>query len=130
MQSRNMNNPPNIISSALQNSETPQLQNTITPFPQFRDAVIRHEIDPRRLAKFFAGFSDSLKAAGISLPDHESENGSYFDSVAASLASPERLPARVRTALFTLESAAARENQHLLDDAIKRRIPNVSLTPY
>src|SRR5258706_12743312 len=124
-----MQNQTNINTSALQNSETSQLQNSLTPFPQFRDAVARHAIDPRRLAKFFGGFTDSLKSAGISFPDHESANGGYYDSISAALASPERLPAPVRDALFTLETAAELENQNRLDEALNRRIPNVSLTP-
>src|SRR5258706_3453954 len=111
------------------NIPTPVLQNLTPPFPAFRDAVARHAIDPRRLHKFFNGFSDSLKAAGISFPDHESANGSYFDSISAALASAERLPAPVRTALLTLETAATLENQNRLDEALNRRIPNVSLTP-
>src|SRR5712672_2733038 len=124
-----MQNQTNISPSALQNSEPPQFPNSITPFPQFRDAVARHAIDPRRLAKFFGGFTDSLKSAGISFPDHESANGSYYDSISAALASPERLPAPVRVALFTLETAAELENPNRLDEALNRRIPNVSLTP-
>jgi hypothetical protein len=124
-----MNNQTNINTSALQNSETPQLQHSIIPFPQFRDAVSRHHIDPRRLHKFFNGFSDSLKASGISLPDHESVNGSYYDAISVALSSPERLPAPVRVALLTLETAAELENQNRLDEALNRRIPNVSLTP-
>src|SRR5258708_22653212 len=104
-------------------------KNASAPSPAFSEAVARHDIDPRRLAKFLGPFSDSLKAAGISFPDHESANGSYFDSISAALASAERLPAPVRTALLTLETAATLENQNRLDEALNRRIPNVSLTP-
>ena len=103
--------------------------NTSEPFPAFSEAVARHDIDPRRLAKFFGPFSESLSAVGISFPGHESANGSYFDSISAALASPELLPAPVRAALSTLETAATLENQNRLDDALNRRIPNVSLTP-
>ncbi len=122
-----MNNQTNINTSALQNSETPQLQNFVTPFPAFSVAVRRHHIDPRRLHKFFNGFSEALRSSGISFPDHEAVNGDYYDSISAALASANRLPSPVRVALLTLETAALPENAARLDDAIQRRIPNVSL---
>ena len=56
----------------------------------------------------------------------ESEDASYFDSLAPILGSAA-LPDRLRAALFTLETAAASESRERLDSAIQRRIPCVSL---
>src|SRR5207245_11327960 len=49
-----------------------------------------------------------------------------FTALAAVLAS-SALPNRLRSALFTLETAAASESRERLDSAIQRRIPCVSL---
>src|SRR6266571_421147 len=93
----------------------------------FSQPEILLQIGSRRLAKLFDGFGDDLKAASILLPSSESENGSYFDSLAPILGS-SALPDRLRAALFTLEAAASPENQDRLDSAIQRRIPCVSLS--
>ena len=64
---------------------------------------ILQQIGSRRLAKLFDAFGDDLKAASILLPSPETENGSYFDSLAPELES-SALPDRLRAALFTLEA--------------------------
>src|SRR6266478_8561717 len=92
----------------------------------FIQPAILRQIGSRRLAKLFDGYGDDLKAASILLPTAESENGSYFDSLAPILGS-SALPDRLRGALFTIEAAASPENQDRLDSAIQRRIPCVSL---
>jgi hypothetical protein len=101
--------------------------NTTTPFPIISRALDYQLIEPARLNKFLAPFSVELAAGGISFPDHESANGSYYDSINAALASPDRLPAPLRIALLTLEKAAAPDNANRLDDAIQRRIRCVNL---
>src|SRR5437667_2043152 len=93
----------------------------------FSQPEILLQIGSRRLAKLFDGFRDDLKAANILLPSSESENGSYFDSLAPILGSAA-LPNRLRAALFTLETAVSPDNRDRLEDAIQRRIPCVSLT--
>ena len=95
----------------------------------FTQPEILQQIGSRRLAKLFDAFGDDLKAASILLPSPETENGSYFDSLAPELES-SALPDRLRAALFTLEAAASPENRERLDSAIQRRIPCVSLSPY
>src|SRR5438552_1535978 len=104
----------------------PQPNTSLLPF--FTQPAILQQIGPRRLSKLFDGFRDDLKAANVLLPTSESGNGSYFDSLAAILASSPNLPERLRNALFTLEAAVSPENQHLLDSTIQRRIPCVSIT--
>jgi len=93
----------------------------------FTQPEILRQIGSRRLAKLFDGFRDDLKTASILLPTAESENGSYFDSLARILDS-SALPDALRGALFTIEAAAASKNQDRLDSAIQRRIPSVSLS--
>jgi hypothetical protein len=68
-----------------------------------------------------------LRSAGITLPDHETANGSYFDAVTSAVALPDRLPAPLRAALLTLENAASAQNQDLMDQSIARRIPCVAV---
>jgi putative DNA primase/helicase len=68
-----------------------------------------------------------LHSAGITLPDHETANGSYFDAVTSAVALPDRLPAPLRAALLTLENAASAQNQDLMDQSIARRIPCVAV---
>src|SRR6266404_5156193 len=94
----------------------------------FSQPEILRQIGSRRLAKLLDGFGDDLKAGSILLPNSESENGSYFDSLAPVLRS-STLPDRLRAALFTLEAATSPENQDRLDSAIQRRIPCVSVSP-
>src|SRR5882724_8857317 len=92
----------------------------------FTQPEILHQIGSRRLAKLFDGFRDHLKTASILLPTAESENGSYFDSLARILGS-STLPDALHGALFTIEAAASPENRDRLDSAIQRQIPCVSL---
>ncbi len=93
----------------------------------FSQPAILQQIGVRRLTKFLDGFSDDIRAANVLLPDAESENGDYFNLLAAVLGGAV-LPARLRAALLMLEAAASRENQDCLDSTIQRRIPNVSLS--
>jgi len=52
-------------------------------------------------------------------PDNaESQNGSYFDSLAATLGSDVKLPDRLRTTLLALETTALPENDKQLDAAL------------
>jgi len=99
--------------------------NTLT---QFNKPAILKGIGSIRLAMFLNGFTNELKAFNIPLPDPESANGSYFDSLAVLLSSPAVLPERLSAALFTLEKAASPENHACLESIIQRRIPCVSLT--
>src|SRR5207245_3222791 len=98
-----------------------------TPLHYFSQPAILQQIGVRRLAKLLDGFSDDLRAANVLLPDAESENGDYFNLLAAVFRAAV-LPARLHTALFTLETAASPENQDRLDSTIQRRIPCVSLS--
>ncbi len=115
------------MNNHMQKSSIPHSALPIPHSNPFRDAVLRHEIDPRRIAKFFGPFGDSLQAAGIVIPDHEQANGNYHDIVATILSDPDLLPESIRNGLITLGNAAAAENESRLDDAIKRRIPNVGI---
>jgi hypothetical protein len=119
----NLNPPP----SSIHESTDPSIHLCADPFPAFSRALDYQLIEPARLNKFLAPFSVELAAGGISFPDHESANGSYYDSINAALASPDRLPAPLRIALLTLEKAAAPDNANRLDDAIQRRIRCVNL---
>src|ERR1043166_2794019 len=101
--------------------------NTTTTFPILTQALAHQLIEPARLNKFFSPFREELAAADVSLPDHESANGNYYESISAALASPAQLPAPLRVALMTLEKAAAPDSANRLDDAIHRRIPCVNL---
>ena len=101
---------------------------TMKDLEYFIQPAILRQIGSPRLGKFFDGFHDDLKSASILLPRSETENGSYFDSLAPILGS-SALPRRLRSTLLTLEAAAAPENQDRLDTAIQRRIPCVSLSP-
>src|SRR5437773_9619928 len=131
-----MNNQTNLNTSALQNSETPQLQQpaaprlceggTITQFPFFIQPEILQQIGPARLDKFLRVFAQELSANGIRIPDPESLNGNYFSSVSDLFAS-RALPDHLAKMLIALEKAASPENAAWLDDAIKRRIPCVSI---
>src|SRR5258707_6894350 len=93
----------------------------------FTQPEILSQIGSRRLAKLVDAFRDDLKTASIVLPSSETENGSYFDSLAPMLGS-SALPDRLRAALLSLEAAASPDNREHLDSAIQRRIPSVSLS--
>src|SRR6266481_4833803 len=93
----------------------------------FTQPTILKQIGPVRLALFFAGFTEELKASNIVLPtmDHEKEND--FPGLAAALVPDERLPERLRKALFTLEEAASPENHDRLHETTNRRLPCIGL---
>src|SRR4051794_41080790 len=93
----------------------------------FTQPEILQQIGSRRLEKLFHAFRDDLDAEHVVLPTPESQNGSYFDSLAATLASHAKLPDRLQKTLFTLEAAASPENRPLLDSALQRRLFLVSL---
>src|SRR5438093_10823172 len=102
----------------------------------FTQAGILQQIGSVRLAKFFDGFTDGLRAANVVLPTPPDplyaaalENEKYFNSMAAMLAAPAPLSERLATALLTLEEAASPENRQRLQDAIFRRIPRVGVNP-
>ena len=98
------------------------------PLHIFAHPATLRQIGSFRLARFLQAFHDDLTAANALLPTPDSENGDYFDSLAAILAAPEHLPNRLRAALFTLEAAATPENHDRLQAAIQRRIPRVELS--
>ena len=67
-----------------------------------------------------------MHLADIILPPPESENGDYLAAVAKLLASPDRLPEPLLSALLAIERIAAPENQACLDTAIALHLPCVS----
>src|SRR4051812_18675095 len=94
----------------------------------FTRAEILQAIGKPRLAKFLRAFTDELQCANLLLPSPDSENGHYFDLLAALLTNANNpLPDRLRHTLLTLENAAAPENQARLDLAIQQRIPCMSM---
>src|SRR6267378_2926090 len=88
--------------------------NVMKDLEYFSQPEILRQIGSRRLGKLFDSFRDDLKAASTVLPSAESENGSYFDSLAPMLGS-SALPERLRAALCTLETAASPNNRERLD---------------
>src|SRR5437667_3597522 len=117
---------------AINVSNSPPIQPTATPsihspnsLHLFTQPAILQQIGTRRLSKFFGYFRDEAETAKIP-PPPDSENESYFNSLATVLAS-SALPGGLRAALLTLEVAASSENRQHLDSAIQRRIPCVSL---
>src|SRR6266478_2246677 len=96
----------------------------------FTQPAILQVIGPRRLALLLSAFDADLKASNLVLPQPQpnSDNVRYFSELAAVLALPQRLPERLRDALFTLEAAASPENERRVWAAIKRRIPCVSVS--
>jgi len=95
---------------------------------QFTQPTILKQIGPIRLAKFFKGFAEELKASNIVLPTMDYEKDNDFPGLAAALVPAERLPDRLRNALFTLEEAASLENHDRLHETTNRRLPCISLT--
>ena len=93
----------------------------------FTQPEILQQIGSRRLEKLFHAFRDDLKTEHAVLPTAESQNGSYFDSLAATLATHAKLPDRLQKTLLTLETAASLEKRPLLDSAIQRPLSSVSL---
>ena len=94
----------------------------------FTQPEILDQIGSRRLEKLFHAFRDDLATEHAVLPTPESQNGSYFDSLAATLESDQKIPDRLRTTLLALEAAASPENRPLLDSAIQRRIPTIAVS--
>src|SRR5437899_254243 len=96
----------------------------ISPFAQ---PEILQQIGPARLAKFLSGFNAPLEAAHISMPTPGPDTGAYVNSVAGILASPSLLREPLRAAISALERLASPGNADILDSALARHIPCVSL---
>jgi hypothetical protein len=94
----------------------------------FTQPEILEQIGSRRLEKLFHPFRDDLETEHLILPTPESQNGSYFHSLAATLESDAKLPERLRNTLLALETGALSENGNHLDAAIQRRIPNIAVS--
>ncbi len=99
----------------------------------FTQPTILKQIGPVRLALFFAGFAEELKASNIVLPTMDYEKENDFPGLAAALVPAERLPDRLRKALFTLEEAASPENHDRLHETtrlprITSRVPPVRIS--
>jgi len=62
---------------------------------QFTQPTILKQIGPIRLAKFFEGFAEELKASNIVLPTMDYEKDNDFPGLAAALVPAERLPDRL-----------------------------------
>src|SRR6266567_1488073 len=98
-----------------------------TRLKYFTQSEILQQIGIARLFKLLDEYADDLKGVHIVLPTPGSERDDHFDVLAATFASPELLPERLRAGLFALEEAAAPENRDRLQAAIEHRIPSVSL---
>jgi putative DNA primase/helicase len=94
----------------------------------FTQPEILQVVGHRRLARLLNQFDADLKASNLLLPDPSRENANYFSELAAILALPQRLPASLRNALFIIEAAAAPQNEGRLWFAIKKRIPQISVS--
>src|SRR6266404_2385703 len=90
---------------------------------QFTQPTILKQIGPIRLAKFFEGFAEELKASNIVLPTMDYEKDNDFPGLAAALVPAERLPDRLRNALLTLEDAASPKNHDRLHETTKPPTP-------
>src|SRR5258706_370783 len=88
--------------------------NSIQTLTQFNQPAILKAIDQRRIAKFFNGFTEEL-AGGALLSTINSEPSTDFVALAALLASPDRLPNPLLSALLAIERVAAPENSDRLD---------------
>src|ERR1051326_2250481 len=77
---------------------------------QFIHLDVLKEIGRARLAKFLQTFEPDLQAANVPLPNPDAANADYFSALAAVFTAPDALPAGLRTALLTLEEAAAPQN--------------------
>src|SRR5258708_17012686 len=117
-ESKNMK--PNLNPST--NSEPAGVLNYFTQSPILR------QIGHRRLARLLKPFDEDLKAASLVLPEPDPQNDDYFADLANALSIAERLPARLRLTLLTIELAASPENEMPLWRAIGRRIPGVSVS--
>ena len=95
----------------------------------FTQPTILKQIGPLRLALFFAGFAEELKASNIVLPTMDYENENDFPGLAAALIPAERLPDRLQKALFTLEEAASQENHDRLHETTNRLPGSASKVP-
>ena len=94
----------------------------------FTQTAILRQIGHRRLARLLHPFDVDLKAAGLVLPKPDPDDDDYFADLACALSITGRLPARLRQTLLTIELAASPENNQPLWSAIKRRIPQVSVS--
>ena len=95
---------------------------------QFIDLGILKEIGRARLAKLLQPFEPDLRAANVSVPNPHADDADYISALAAAFASPDALPTGLRTALLTLEEAAAPKNHDRLQAAIQRRTPRVGVS--
>ncbi len=94
----------------------------------FTDPAILERIGAVRLTRLLGPFSFELHEAKISLPRPEHGNHDSFVDLATALTEIAHFPAHFTRVLASIEAAASPENQTLLDDAIQRRIPNVSVS--
>jgi len=94
----------------------------------FTQPEILEHIGSRRLEKLLNAFSEDLETEHFTLPTPDSQNGIYFDSLATTLASDQKIPDRLRNTLLALEAAALPENDTHLSAAIQRRIPTVAVS--
>src|SRR5260221_5304359 len=116
-ESKNMK--PNLNPST--NSEPAGVLNYFTQSPILR------QIGHRRLAKLLNPFDEDLKSAKFVLPQLDPQNDDYFADLANALSMADRLPARLRQTLLTIELAASPEHGMPLWSAINRRIPDLSV---
>jgi putative DNA primase/helicase len=94
----------------------------------FTDPSTLQRIGARRLSILFRPFAAELEAIKFPMPPaDEPETDDYFHKLAGAIADIGALPGSVLNVLLTLEKAAAPQSSNRLGDAIKRRIPNVSL---
>src|SRR5438105_4695922 len=111
----------NGLNPSIRSSTGPSPHHSTTPpLHLFTQPEILRQIGPLRLDKFLTGFVDCLEKPLPPLPAPEDER--YLDSLAAAFTNHSLLPDRLRHALFILENAVSRENRHLLDSTIQRRI--------
>jgi len=94
----------------------------------FTQSSILRQIGHRRLAALLKPFAEELEAARFVLPEPDPENDDYFADLANILSMADRLPARLRQTLLTIELAASPENEMPLWRVIQRRIPSVSVS--
>src|SRR5258708_7143380 len=94
----------------------------------FTQSPILRQIGHRRLARLLNPFAEDLKAARLVLPEPDPQNDDYFADLANALSIADRLPARLRQTLLTIELAASPENEMPLWRVINRRLPGVSVS--
>ena len=94
----------------------------------FTDREILQQIGSGRISKLVESFRTEFDDAKIALPAPDDQG--YLDSIAGLLGVSSKLPERLSKTLQTVEAAASPENRAQLDEAIKRRIPNISLSGF